>query len=139
MAGRGPLIYIIRGPAAQRPVLNESELIARLAARGFHAVAPESLSFPEQVALFRDAQVVVAAHGAGLANLAFSTRVGVLELFSADYARADCYFTLARQAGYFYDCWLDSRTVGPAKPWGAITVDLDALERKVGGLQRALA
>jgi capsular polysaccharide biosynthesis protein len=137
-AGQGPLIYIVRGSSAQRPVLNEPYLIARLERRGFKAVAPEKLSFPQQVALFRDARVVVAAHGAGLANLAFATKIAVLELFSADYARADCYFTLARQAGYFYDCWLDSRTASPAKSWGAITADLDAMEQKLDGLQRAL-
>lgn len=136
--GRGPLIYVVRGATAQRPVINESELIARLERRGFQIVTPEILSFVEQIALFRDARIVVAAHGAGLANLAFANKIGILELFSADYARADCYFTLARQAGFFYDCWLDARTVGPDKPWGAITADLDAIEQKAIRLQQAV-
>lgn len=137
VAGQGPLLYIARGPAAARPVLNETELITRLEHRGFRAVTPEKLGFLEQVALFRDARLIVAAHGAGLANLAFAGPVGVLELFSADYPRADCYFTLCRQAGHGYDCWLDTRTAGPNKPWGGIIVDLDVIERKIDGLQRA--
>jgi hypothetical protein len=137
--GQGPLIYIVRGPSAKRPVLNESELIGRLERRGFRAVTPETLSFVEQVALFRDARVVVAAHGAGLANLAFASKIGILELFSADYARVDCYFTLARHAGFSYDSWLDVRKAGPDRPWGAITVDLAAIDQKVAGLQKALA
>ena len=58
----------------------------------------------------------------------------MLELFSADYTRADCYFTLSRQLGHAYDCWVDTRTAEPGQPWGAIKVDLDATERKLDGL-----
>lgn len=134
LSGQGPAIYIQRGPEAARPVLNETELISRLEKRGFRTVNPEKLSFAGQVALFRDARVVVAAHGAGLANLAFASNAAVLELFSADYTRADCYFTLSRQLGHTYDCWVDTRTAEPGQPWGAIKVDLDAMERKLDGL-----
>lgn len=138
VAGRGRLIYLVRGSLASRPILNEAELIARLEGLGFQAVTPESLSFAEQVALFRDARVVVAAHGAALANLAFATKARVLELFSADYARADCYFTLACQLGHTYDSWLDPHRAGPSKAWGAITADLRAVEERVKSLLRAV-
>jgi hypothetical protein len=82
--------------------------------------------------------LIVAAHGAGLANLAFANHTGVLELFSADYPRADCYFTLCCQAGHPYDCWLDPAKAGSARPWGGIVVDLDAVENKVDRLHRQL-
>ena len=133
--GRGPLIYIVRGPAAQRPILNETELIACLERRGFSPVRLETYGFLEQVAIFRDAQVVVAAHGAGLANLVFSSRTALLELFSADYLRPDCYFTLARQAAHPYDCWVDQSPAGAGRPWGAISVPLDVIESKVTQLR----
>ncbi|MBC8010793.1 MAG: glycosyltransferase family 61 protein, partial [Burkholderiales bacterium] len=42
-----------------------------LAARGFATVCLEELGWAEQIAVFRRARVVVAPHGAGLANLAF--------------------------------------------------------------------
>lgn len=135
--GAGPRIYVPRNPGAPRPVLNEIELAARLERRGFRPVALEKLSFLEQVAIFRDAQVVVAAHGAGLANLAFARSAALLELFSQDYLRPDCFFTLCRQAGHGYDCWLDPQPPGAARPWGAITADLAAIERKLDGLERA--
>jgi capsular polysaccharide biosynthesis protein len=138
VAGRGSLIYIVRGANAPRPVLNEEALIARLQSRGFTPVSPDRLGFLEQVALFRDAKLIVAAHGAGLANLAFANHTGVLELFSADYPRADCYFTLCCQAGHPYDCWLDPAKAGSARPWGGIVVDLDAVENKVDRLHRQL-
>lgn len=136
ISGAGPRIYVRRGASAPRPVLNEPAVIARLEARGFRAVALEQHTLLEQVAIFRDAQMVVAAHGAGLANLAFSRRAALLELFSREYLRPDCYFTLVRQAGLPYDCWVDERTAGPGRPWGAITVDLDVLERKLDELDR---
>ena len=132
IAGRGPRIYIARGPAAARPVLNEPELTARLAGLGFTSVLLETCSFTEQVAIFRDARLIVAAHGAGLANLVFSSPgAAVLELFSPDYLRPDCYFTLSRQLGRTYDFWLDESQAGPARPWGAITADVAAIARKI--------
>jgi capsular polysaccharide biosynthesis protein len=137
--GAGPRIYIHRGPQAKRPVLNEDALTDRLERRGFRIVQLEKHSLVEQVAIFRDARVLVAAHGAGLANLAFARRTALLELFSQDYLRPDCYFTLCRQAGHPYDCWLDPHGPGTATPWGAITVDLAAVEKKLDALERMIA
>ena len=134
-AGQGSRIYVRRGLKAQRPVQNEAELIAELEQRGFHTVSLETLSFLQQVAVFRDARLVVAAHGAGLANLVFSHQAALLELFSPEYLRPDCFFTLARQAGHRYDCWLDQSPAGAGRPWGAITVALDAIATKIAQLE----
>jgi len=130
----GPFVYIMRGRDTARPVLNEPELIAKIERLGFRAILPEQKSFLDQVAMFRSARLIVAAHGAGLANLIFATNCAVLEIFSADYPRADCYFTLARQAGHAYDYWLDPEKAGSTKPWGGITVDLPAIVRKIEAL-----
>ncbi len=137
IAGQGPRIYIQRGASAQRPILNESELIAVLEKRGFTVVALERHSFREQVAIFRDARLVVAAHGAGLANLIFSgNQAALLELFSSDYMRPDCYFTLARRIGVAYDCWLDDVPAGTRQPWGAILADLPVITQKLDQLEK---
>lgn len=130
-AGCGPDLYVMRGTGSERPVLNEPELIAMLQSRGFRTIDPAKMTFLEQVAAFRDAKRVVSAHGAALANLVFSTDTSVLELFSADYARVDCYFTLCRSLGLPYACWLDSQTASAKKPWGAIAVDLDAATKLI--------
>lgn len=132
VAGLGEKIYIRRTPGSPRPVLNEAELAASLARRGFQAVALESLSFVQQVAAFRDARIVVAAHGAGLANLVFAPAgTAVLELFSTDYLRPDCYFTLTRRLGQAYDIWLDENSHRAAGAWGAIAADVAAIERQL--------
>lgn len=79
-------IYVSRGEARFRRVVNEGELVPLLQSRSFDIVRLELLTFEEQVNLFANAEVVIAPHGAGLVNLAFckpGTRV--LELFSPDY------------------------------------------------------
>ena len=136
VSGQGPRVYIRRGANAARPILNETELIARLERRGFKVVSPENNSFLEQVAIFRDARCLVAAHGAALANLVFATpRTAVLELFSPDYLRPDCYFTLSRRQDLAYDFWLDDVPPGQRQPWGAIVADVAAIEQKIDRLE----
>jgi capsular polysaccharide biosynthesis protein len=56
-----------------RICLNEGELIQIAARRhGFTPVIPEELSWPHQIALFRDAEMVVGLAGSGLHNALFS-------------------------------------------------------------------
>ena len=77
-------IYISRKKAAKRKIINEEELISFLEKHGFQPIILEKLAFLEQVALFSQAKVVIAPHGAGLTNLVFS-RPGtkVLEIMPA--------------------------------------------------------
>ena len=96
-------IYISRQATPTRKPTNESEIIERLQVHGFTAVELEKLSLPEQVSLFREVRVVVAPHGAGLANLVFSRPgVTVVELFPA--ANIDLYYRLcdALDLNYYF-------------------------------------
>jgi capsular polysaccharide biosynthesis protein len=61
-----------------RSMRNEQQLEEKLVSLGFSAIEPERLSFAQQFHLFANAEVIVGATGAGLANLVFcskSTRV----------------------------------------------------------------
>ena len=71
---------------ARRSVAAEPAIMGLLAPLGFKAVCLEDYSVPEQAAMFRDAEVVVAFHGAGLTNLIFA-RPGtvVIEIFAPDF------------------------------------------------------
>jgi len=64
-------IYVSRLGSLKRVLVNEAELEQHLAARGFTIVKPEALSVREQVALFHQADVIVAPAGAALANVLF--------------------------------------------------------------------
>ena len=71
---RADRIYLSRRSHAHpmRILLNERELEQALAARGFAIVRPERFAPAQQVALARQAKVVVGATGAGMANALFA-------------------------------------------------------------------
>lgn len=72
-------IYISRAKASLRRVTNDAAVLALLAPLGFETVYLEDLTFEEQVRTLHDAAIVVAPHGAGLANLLFAGRIPVVE------------------------------------------------------------
>lgn len=67
----GRKIYVSRGDAKMRRVINEDNLASMLTKKGFEIVRPGELSFANQVNLFKETSVVVGAHGAGLTNAVF--------------------------------------------------------------------
>lgn len=95
-AGGGKKLYISRGDATLRRVKNEKEVLALLEPLGFEGQMISHLPFPEQAALFASADVIVAPHGAALANLMFC-RPGtqVLEVFPENYFN-DCFIRLSK-------------------------------------------
>lgn len=96
-------IYISRG-SSNRKVVNEEKLMQVLAQLGFELVTFESMSVFEQAALMAEVEVVIAPHGAGLANLVFcSPGTKVIELFSPSYVNV-CYWILSNQCNleYYY-------------------------------------
>jgi capsular polysaccharide biosynthesis protein len=71
---RAERLYLSRRSHAHpmRILLNEVELERALAARGFAVVRPERFTPAEQIALARQAKVVVGPTGAGMANALFA-------------------------------------------------------------------
>lgn len=95
-------LYISRGSARRRRVLQEPQLIQRLQGYGFEAVQLEHLSLGEQIALFQSAEAIVAPHGAGLTNLVFcAPGTWVLEMFSPNYVSVS-YWNISSQLGLNY-------------------------------------
>lgn len=71
----------VRRNSGLRKLVNDADISRLLSAAGFTIVAPEELSFSEQVRLFSQAELVIGATGAALANLIFcppGARVHVL-------------------------------------------------------------
>jgi prepilin-type processing-associated H-X9-DG protein len=100
--GRGiRRLYVSRAGAGHRRVTNEPEIVTLLEGHGFEPVLLEKLPFRDQVSLFRDAEIVVAPHGGGLANLVFcDSGTRVIELFPA--ANIDLYYRLSVALGLRY-------------------------------------
>jgi Glycosyltransferase 61 len=60
--------YILR-EGYTRKIANESEVRELFTANGWSLIAPEKLSIPDQIALFRDAEAIAGLHGSALTNL----------------------------------------------------------------------
>ncbi|HKY26612.1 MAG TPA: glycosyltransferase family 61 protein [Pyrinomonadaceae bacterium] len=111
--GPGERIYISRGRAPKRKIVNEEEVVERLSAFGFRTIYAEEHSFEEQVRICSRARYLVSNHGAGLTNMLFMNEGGsVLELRHQEERITNCYFSLssALNLNYFY------QTCEPEKP-----------------------
>jgi hypothetical protein len=124
-------IYISRRRSPGRGIANEAEVEVLLKELGFACVVLEDLAWPEQIALFRSAEMVVAPHGAGLTNSLFcpkdaqiiECRLNTLNLF--------CYEHITTPVGIRHSTLpceaADSRKGSEAQ----IRVDLQQLRRLV--------
>lgn len=109
-------VYLSRRGQSMRVMIGEAAFERALAARGFTIVRPEKLTAGEQVALMRDAEVVVGASGAALANAVFLPRgARVVEIqplnFTSQWVRAAC-----RQVGVD---WRGYVCASPCPAWRA--------------------
>lgn len=94
-------LYLSRRNANTRHISNERELIHGLQKRGFQICMPEMMTLPQQIELFKQADFVVGPHGAGLANILFSSAIDVLELFGSESITTH-YYLLAKSLGHSY-------------------------------------
>lgn len=102
-AAPGRPVYISRAKAARRRIVNDAEVSAALAARGFLIAHMEELALTEQVRLMAQASAVVAMHGAGLTNILFlPPGRPVVEIRRAGDDHHNCYFTMAASLGLPY-------------------------------------
>lgn len=85
-----------------RVIENEAEIAAWLGARGFVTIYPEDLDAAGQIRLFRQADVMVAVHGAGLAPLLYAQPGGrlrqLVEILPCGHM-TDVYRVMADQLG----------------------------------------
>lgn len=68
---RGRKLLVSRSDAGTRRIDNELELLAALEPLGFELLIPSKSSIEDQAQAFAEADVIVGAHGAGLANIAY--------------------------------------------------------------------
>jgi hypothetical protein len=95
-------LYVSRKHAAVRRVENEPEFEKMLSDQGFTTVAPESQPWANQVRMFADAEVVLAPHGAALANIAFCKPGTLIAEINTAVGYRDFFLQLAASAGLRY-------------------------------------
>ncbi len=97
-------LYVSRGDAKRRKVINEAEVVHLLKDYGFELVTMDGKTLQQQVELFSQAEAIVAPHGAALTNLLFvQPGATVIELIPYGYVN-NCFYVLASyaDADYFY-------------------------------------
>lgn len=76
-------IFISRPDSFSRRLLNEREIVTTLKSFDFEVFAPGLYSLADQINMFRNADIAVGPHGAGLMNFGFCKPESIaLELFS---------------------------------------------------------
>lgn len=139
---KGIKLYVSRSDANVRRLTNELEIIEHLEPLGFVTASLSDKPFSEQAQLFFDADVIVAPHGAGLANLVFC-RPGtkVLEIMPPNWM-SPCYFILAKSAGLRYSYLIANESVnefaGKSAQSRDVAVPLSRFRESVLRLMEAL-
>lgn len=130
---RNRRVYVSRGRARFRRLLNEDAIWPMLARRGFERVFMEDLSFPEQVELMRRTGILVAPHGAGLTNMMFcAERTAVVEIASLDFPNPN-FYALAAAMGHDY-ALVAAAERGDVRPLERdLAVDPDSLAAVIDG------
>lgn len=140
-----PLVYIRRGDSNIRQISNEAQLMDVLEKKGFTSYLLSQLPFAEQVRLFSSAKVIVAAHGAGLANLAFCKEgTALIELFAPGYIKPT-YQVISKKAGIDYTymiCEAASQTKPSTIKEGMnqnMLVDVEEVSRQLAGVMQKVS
>ena len=96
-------VFISRADSQFRKIINEDEVFKVFEQCGFTRYVLSNLSIKEQVALFNGADIVVAAHGAGLINILFcKPETKIIEIFQT---RSDsCFCYLSQLLNLNYNC-----------------------------------
>jgi capsular polysaccharide biosynthesis protein len=129
-------LYLSRTRAAVRRIANENEISGVLRHRNFEIVEPENLSWREQVNLFAGASVIVAPHGAALANIVFCKPGTRLVEISTRGGYRDWYWRLAAVAGLSYEVMEAQRSRSFSGPYenADMIVSRENLERLLENL-----
>lgn len=88
----GKNLMISRENALERRVVNIASIREALKSFGISIVLLEGLSFIEQVALFAQAEKVVAVHGAGITNVLYASNLSLLEFFPKERNIRDAFY-----------------------------------------------
>lgn len=141
-------LYITRAKPSwnkqERRIINEPEVFSYLENLGFEKVTLENLSIEEQARLFNSAEIIVAAHGAGLTNLVFCNSklpVAVIEIYQPEwivrcYTRLTAVLNQKRNFQFNHICIMTSdKKLSTQNRWAHnIYLELDDLKKALHSL-----
>jgi capsular polysaccharide biosynthesis protein len=99
----GEKVYISRGKAEKRRIVNEAAVVEVVKKLGFACVYLEDYSFEEQIGIASKARIMLSVHGAGLTHMMFmKKRSIVVEMRTKGIPQNNCYFNLADVFNHTY-------------------------------------
>ncbi len=101
-------LYVSRALAGKRRVSNEVELMPILETHGFSQVQAETLTAREQAETFAQAEIIVAPHGAGLANMIFMEEDTLVVELNRYSRMKSSFYSMASALGIRYACITDA-------------------------------
>ena len=125
-SSRHEKIYVVR-PDGRRGVANQDDVIKYMIGQGFYIFTGKE-SFEEQVRLFRDAKVIVGAHGAAFFNTIFCANKPIIMEFMPDDRFVNMYKTQSINLGN-----PNHKIFGiPAMKDNSITIDINTISDHLG-------
>lgn len=129
--GGGRRLYVCRKDALTREMLNDAQVAKLLGSYGFEIITMTDYSPQEQIDMFSSASIIVAQHGAALANLIFcNNKAKVVELFSPIQASI-AYFKISSLLGLDYHALLGERCIDDNSKKQGWFVDISKIEAVV--------
>ena len=125
-------IFISREKANMRKIINEDELFFKLEEKyGFIKVFLEDLRIETQAQLFKDAEIVIGAHGAAFSNLVFCRpKTNVLEFYTNSWLTPSysCISQLLNLNHYQMECSPENSIIWNNKSDSLVVDIVDVLE-----------
>jgi hypothetical protein len=122
-------LLISRCKAKKRRIVNEEEVLKALYPYGFDSIVLEDMNVRDQIALFSQAEIIVAPHGAGLTNLVFANNVILIEIFEPSWLWPT-FYALSQDCGHDY-WYLIGETVEDVNIWVDVSKLMLTLERAI--------
>jgi len=97
-------IYVSRSDANVRRLTNEDAILNSPRFSGFNVVKAADMSWSDQLALFGECRVLMGAHGAGLANMAFMPAGGTIVEILSPARLWPTFKAMAARHGHSYYC-----------------------------------
>ncbi|MCP2081565.1 UNVERIFIED_ORG: capsular polysaccharide biosynthesis protein [Methylorubrum zatmanii] len=135
----GEKIFISRKTRSElnpnyRALINEAEVIAALEGEGFTAIEPEKYSFADQIAIFRDAKLIVGLGGAGMFNSVFCKEDALIVTIENSTNWVEAHANLFSSSGLAYGVYFGTpvpEDSGLHKRWNVRSSDLVNEIRKI--------
>jgi capsular polysaccharide biosynthesis protein len=105
-ADRAQRIFVTRDREAHRQCRNADEVEAIFVEHGFKVLRPETMSIPDQIAIFAAAQVIAGYGGSGMLSMIYSDRPGVrIVIGSEHYAATNEYLIASVRGDSYHHFW----------------------------------